>query len=323
MLMSKRTLLATAALGMLCGAAAAADNFPSRPIKIIVPFGPGGTTDILARLMADGLTRELGQSVVVENRAGAAGAIGAEAVARAAGDGYTLGIATVTSHSVVPLTRTLNFDVRKDLAPVINIANCPTVWSVNPSVSANNLAEFIALAKKEPGKYAFGSSGQGGGGHLKMEMFQHKTGVQLLHVPYKGMGFVIQDILAGQVHTMTDDLPSSLPFLQSGKLRPLAVSGPNRVPGLENVATFAEQGIPEMNLMSWFGIVAPASTPAHVIAALNAAGNKVLSDPKVRDSIHKLSVFPAGGSAAEFGTTMENDRQAQAALLKAVNIRLN
>jgi len=319
---ARRSLLVLAAWAVAAAPALAADVFPSHPVKIVVPFAPGGTTDILARIMADGMGRYLGQSVIVDNKAGAAGAIGSEAVVRAPADGYTLGIATVTSHSVLPLTRKLNYDVRKDLVPVVNIANCPTVWSANTQFPAKNLAELIELAKANPGKYSFGSSGAGGGGHLKMEMFQYRTGTKLLHVPYKGISFVIQDVLAGQVDTFSDDLPSSLPYIQSGKLKPLAVSGTRRVPSLPDVATYAEQGLPELGLLSWFGIVAPAATPPEVIARLNKAANDALAEPRIREAIEKLSVFPAGGTPQEFGRTMENDRASQGALLKAVNVKL-
>ncbi|QHI97731.1 ABC transporter substrate-binding protein [Xylophilus rhododendri] len=319
----RRSLLLLAALAVAAAPALAAEAFPNHAIKIIVPFAPGGTTDILARIMADGMARYLGQSIVVDNRAGAAGAIGSEAVVRAAPDGYTLGIATVTSHSVLPLTRKLNYDVRKDLLPVVNIANCPTVWSAGMQVPAKNLTEFIALAKANPGRYSFGSSGAGGGGHLKMEMFQLRTGTQLLHVPYKGISFVIQDVLAGQVDVLSDDLPSSLPYIQGGKLKALAVSGNRRVPSLPDVPTYAEQGLPELGLFSWFGIVAPASTPPEVIARLNKAANDALAEPRIREAIEKLSVFPAGGTPQDFGKTMEDDRTSQAALLKAVNVKLD
>ena len=319
----RRFFLVLAGLSMALSPALAAEVFPNRPLKIVVPFAPGGTTDILARIMADGMGRHLGQSVIVDNRAGAAGAIGSELVVRAPADGYTLGIATVTSHSVLPLTRKLNYDVRKDLVPIVNIANCPTVWVVGNQVPAKNLTEFTELARQNPGRYSFGSSGAGGGGHLKVEMFQYKTGTRLLHVPYKGISFVIQDVLAGQIDTFTDDLPSSLPYIQTGKLKALAVSGTKRVPSLPDVATFQEQGLPELGLLSWFGIVAPANTPPEVVTALNKAANDALAEPRIREAIEKLSVFPAGGTPQDFGRTMENDRNTQGALLKAVNVKLD
>jgi tripartite-type tricarboxylate transporter receptor subunit TctC len=318
----KQFLMAAVAWGVCAGTANAQAQFPSRPVKIVVPFAPGGTSDTLARIIADGMSRQLSQPVVVDNKAGAAGTIGAEFVARAPADGYTLGFAHPSSHSVAPLVRKLNFDMAKDLVPVMNVGTCPTVWAVGANVPANTLTEFIALAKQNPGKYTFGSSGPGSSGHLKMELLQYRTGAQILHVPYRGMSFVIQDVLAGQVDSLSDDLPSSLPYIKAGKFKALAVSGPTRVPGLENVPTFGEQGLNDMRLLSWFGIVAPARTPPEVIAVLNAAGNSALADPKVREAIQKLNLTPAGGSAADFGAAMDSDRKTYEALLKAVPVKL-
>ncbi|WP_459616518.1 Bug family tripartite tricarboxylate transporter substrate binding protein [Bordetella sp. 2513F-2] len=301
----------------------AAESFPHRPIQIVVPFATGGTTDILARIMADGMSKALGTSVVVENRAGATGIIGSEYVANAKPDGYTLGIATVSSHSVNPVVRKLRFDVQKDLVPVVNIANSPTVLVVGSSFPSPDFRKIIEAAKKEPGKYTFGMSGLGSGGHLKMELLKIKTGAEFLGVPYTGISPALQDAMAGRVDVVSDDLPSSLPFIQVGRLKAVAVANPRRLAELPDVPTYEELGIPEMNLRSWFGMVAPAGTPIEVIEKLNAAANEALKTEKVDTAIRKLAIEPAGGSAADFGKTWANDMAIQRQIARQVNIQLD
>jgi len=315
--------LFTAVVSTFSNSALAADPFPNRPIQIVVPFAPGGTTDILARIMAEGMSTSLGTPVVVENRAGATGIIGSEHVVRSAPDGYTLGIATVSSHSVNPVVRKLKFDVQKDLVPVVNIANSPTVLVVSPSLPSKTFQDVIASARENPGKHTFGLSGLGSAGHLKMELLQLKTGADFLDVPYKGISAAIQDAMAGRVDVVSDDLPSSLPFINAGRLIPVAVSNPTRLPELPNVPTYEEVGLPEMNLRSWFGIVAPAGTPSAVIEKLNHAANEALKTENVNAAIRKLGVEPAGGTAAEFGKTWSDDMAIQRDIAQKLHIQVD
>lgn len=319
----RKVLFATLLSALLLPIAALAQAWPSHPIKIIVPFGPGGTTDILARLMAEGMGRHLSQSIVVDNQAGATGIIGSEAVVRAPADGYTLGMATVTTHSVNPVTRKLRFDVKKDLTPVVNIANSPSVFAVRQGLPVKSMAELIALMKAEPGKYTFGSSGLGGAGHLTIELFQQLTQTKVLHVPYKGLGPAIQDALAGHLDMISDDLPSSLPYLKGGRLRALAVSGPKRAAALPDVPTYAEIGLRDLNLVNWFGLVAPAGTPPEIVARLNQAANQALAEPKIHEAILQLQVQPAGGTPQDFGDAMAKDMEIRRATAQRVKIELN
>jgi len=298
-------------------------TFPNAPVRIIVPFSPGGTTDILARIMADGMSAFLKTSVVVENRAGATGMIGAEAVVRAAPDGYTLGIATVSSHSVNPVVRKLSFDVERDLTPVVNIANSPTVLVVRPDLPARTFAELIDAAKQNPGALTFGIAGLGSEGHLKSRLLYMLTGADFLPVPYKGLSAALQDAMGGRVDVVLDDLPSSLPYITTGRLRAVAVASPQRLPVMPDVPTYAEVGLPEMNINSWFGIVAPARTPPEIIAKLNAAANAALRTERTAQAIRKLSVEPAGGSPEDFGRTMNTHRAIQRQVAEKANIQLD
>jgi tripartite-type tricarboxylate transporter receptor subunit TctC len=286
---------------VLPGVAHAEDAYPSKPIRLIVPFPPGGTTDIVGRLFADRLGRELGQTVVVENRGGAGGSIGSGAVATAAPDGYTLGIATVSTHGINPAVYpSLPFDAEKDFTPISNLAAVPNIMTINPKVGVKDMAGFIKLAKAEPGKLTYASAGNGSVSHMMGELFKSASGTNLVHVPYRGVGPALNDVLAGQVDVMYDNLPSSLPHVQSGRLIALAVAAPERVKALPAVPTFAEVGLAPVNDASWFGLVGPAKLPKAVVDKLNAAVVKAEADPDVQARLAALGATPVGNSPDAF-----------------------
>ena len=285
------------ALLALCCSQALAQGYPSKPVTLIIPFPPGGSTDIVGRIAADGMARELGQPFVVDNRGGAGGAIGAKAIADAQPDGYTLGIATLSTHVVNPIVRTdLRYDPLKDFSFVSQIAAVPNVVSVHPSVPAKNMAEFIALAKRNPGKLNFGTPGVGSLGHLIGETFKYSAKVDMTHVPYRGAGPALNDALAGQVQVLFDNLPSSLPHIQAGKLRALAVASDQRVASLPEVPTFAETGQPLVNDPSWFGLVGPARLPPEVLSRLHGALVATLRQPEAQKRLAAAESLPIGNS---------------------------
>nr|WP_256977499.1 tripartite tricarboxylate transporter substrate binding protein BugE [Bordetella genomosp. 10] len=277
------------------------DAYPSRPIRLIVPFPPGGTTDIVGRLFADKLGRELGQTVIVENRGGAGGSIGSAAIANSAPDGYTLGIATASTHGINPAVYAkLPFDAEKDFTPITNLAAVPNIMAINPKVGAKNMAEFIALAKSEPGKLTYASAGNGSVSHMMGELFKMASGTNLVHVPYRGVGPALNDVLAGQVDVMYDNLPSTLPHVLANRLIAMAVAAPQRVKALPNVPTFAEVGLPAVNDASWFGLIGPAKLPKAVVDKLNAAVAKVEAEDDVKTHLEALGAAPANNTPDEF-----------------------
>lgn len=324
----RRTLLKTVAAAATVAAIApavwAADNYPSRPIKLIVPFGAGGSTDIVARLLADKMGPILGQAVVIENKGGAGGSIGAAEIAKSAPDGYTIGMATVSTHGSNPaIMSKLPYDARKDFAPITNVMAVPSVFVVHPSVPANTMQEFIALAKKEPGKYSFASPGTGSLGHANIENFMNLAGIELLHVPYKGAGQALNDALGGQVNAMTDNLSSSLTNIKAGKLRPLAVLGLKRAEVLPDVPTYTELGFPEMGDGGWFGLVAPAGTPKPIIDKLNAAAHQVMQDPDFQKKQKEIAGEGMGNSPEEFAKQIDAAIERYTAVAKRANIRID
>ncbi|CUI66530.1 Argininosuccinate lyase [Achromobacter xylosoxidans] len=318
-----KAALATALAGLcLSGAAQAADAYPNKPIRLIVPFAAGGTTDIVARVVAEGLGRELGQAVVVENRGGGGGSIGADALARSTPDGYTLGVATVSTMATNPATNPKTpYNPLKDFAPITNMVNVPNVLTVNPAVPAKSVAEFVALLKANPGKYSYASSGAGGIGHLDGELFKSLTQTDMVHVPYRGSGPALNDVIAGQVNAQFDNLPSSMPHIQAGKLRALAIAAPKRLPALPDVPTFAEGGLPEMDNMAWYGLVAPAGTPQAVIDRIHDATVKALKDPKIAQRLADGGSLVDGNTPAEYAAQIKRELELRQRIAKERNIQ--
>lgn len=306
------------------GAAVAQDAYPANPIRLIVPFAPGGSTDLVGRLIAEYLGKNLGQTVVVENKGGAGGALGAEQIARAKADGYTLGMATVSTHGSNPaIYSNLKYDARKDFAPISNVMGVPSVFAVHPSIPAKNMAEFIALAKAEPGKYTFASPGVASLGHANIENFMMLSGINLLHVPYRGAGPALNDALAGQVNAITDNLSSTLPHLLEGRLRPLAVLGAERSNVLPDIPTYAELGFPEMGTGGWFGLVAPAGTPKEIVDRLNAAIQAAAKDPSFQEKARTIGGTIRTNSPEEFAKEIDAAIDRYTRVAKAANIQPN
>ncbi|MDY3330501.1 MAG: tripartite tricarboxylate transporter substrate binding protein BugE [Pelistega sp.] len=301
----KKTLFKFAALTTLSFSAFASSAqaaFPEQPIRVIVPFAPGGSTDIVTRIVTSKMSDILGQSIVVENKGGAGGAIGAREAARAKPDGYTLSIATVSTVAVNPACKPngLGYDPFKDFTPVTNFANVPNVVSVHPSFPAKTLEEFLKALKDNPGKFSYASSGQCGVLHLFGEAFRQATGTEITHVPYKGSGPAVADAVGGHVEAIFDNIPSSLPHLVAGNLRPLAIAWKERLAELPEVPTFQELGYPQLNQPVWYGLVAPANTPKEVVDVIYQAATKALQDPAVKESLLKQGAFASGNTPEEF-----------------------
>jgi tripartite-type tricarboxylate transporter receptor subunit TctC len=290
-------------LPLFAAGAAQAAEYPSQPIRVIVPFAPGGSTDIVARIVSQRMSEELGQSMVVENKAGAGGAIGAAEAARAKPDGYTLSIATVSTLAVLPACRPkdLPYKPLTDFVPVTNFANVPNVIEVNPKFPAKNFKEFVKVLKDNPGKYSHGSSGTCSVLHLFGEAFKLATGTDAVHVPYKGSGPAVTDAVGGQIEIMFDNLPSSMSQIQAGNLRPMAVAWPERLSALKDVPTLAEEGYPQLNQPAWYGLLAPKGTPDAIVKRLRDAAVVALKDPKVIEALEKQGAAPSGNTPEEFG----------------------
>ncbi|MGY2489869.1 Bug family tripartite tricarboxylate transporter substrate binding protein [Cupriavidus sp. CP313] len=325
--MSRRQLLLSgtaAATLAFVGSACAQANYPTRPIRLIVPFAAGGSTDLSARLVAEFAGRELGQSIVVENKGGAGGSLGMEQVANAAPDGYTIGMATVSTHGSNPAVfPKLKYDPIKDFAPITNVVSMPSVFTVHPSVPAKTMQEFIALAKANPGKYSVASPGTGTLGHVNLENFQMLAKIELLHVPYKGAGLGLNDAVAGQVNAISDNLASALPHVKSGRLRALAVLGATRSPQLPNVPTYAELGYKEMGDGGWFGIVAPAGTPPAIVARLNQAILKAMQNPEFKRKVEESGGTLVPTTPEQFKAQIQQAIARYARVAKAANIQLD
>ncbi|GAA5233272.1 tripartite tricarboxylate transporter substrate binding protein [Verticiella sediminum] len=298
----KRLSILLGTLAFCLGGAAGAQDYPSRMTTIVVPFPPGGSTDTLARQLADHLAKDTGQPVVVENRPGAGGTVGSVAVARAAPDGYTLGMGVTGSHAVsYSLFQKPPYDPVKDFAPVSMIVSAPLVLVVNENVPVSDVQGFIAHAKANPGKLTYGSPGNGTSMHLTGEMFDLAAGTDTLHVPYRGSAAALNDLIGGQIDLMYGDVLVLMPHLQSGRIKAIAVTGAERHPMLPDVPTIAESGLPDFVSLSWQGLFAPAGTPEPVIAALNERIVAILRKPEVHDFFASQGFIVGGNSPAEFG----------------------
>ncbi|MDX3987632.1 MAG: tripartite tricarboxylate transporter substrate binding protein BugE [Achromobacter sp.] len=318
--------LATGAAGTLGASVAhAADKYPSKPIRVIVPFAPGGSTDIIARLVTQRMSQELGQPMVVENKGGAGGAIGASEAARADADGYTLSIATVSTMAVNPACRPkdLPYDPIKDFQPVTNFANTANVVAVNPKFPAKDFKGFIEELKKNPGKYSYGSSGTCGVLHLMGESFKMATGTDIVHVPYKGSGPAVADAVGGQIEILFDNLPSSMPQIQAGKLRAMAIAWPDRIESIKDVPTFKEAGFPVLNQPVWYGLLAPKGTPMEVVNKLRDAAVVALKDPKVIKALDDQGSAPSGNTPEEFAKEIKEQFDWAQDVVKKQNIKLD
>jgi len=302
-----------------------AAGYPERPIKLVVPFAAGGSTDIVARLVAEYAGRDLKQTIVVENKAGAGGSMGMEQVARSTPDGYTIGMASMSTHGSNPAVyRKMNYDPIKDFAPIANVLAVPSVFAINPNLPAKNMAEFVALSKSAPAdRYSFASPGIGSLGHVNIENFMMLSGIKLLHVPYRGAGPALNDVMGGQVDAITDNLSSTLPQVLGGKLRALAVLGAERSPLLPDVPTYIELGYPDMGTGGWFGLVAPAKLPAPVLAKLNAAVQKVSAEDDVKSRLAALGASPAANTSAEFGAQISAEIAKNKRIAKEANVKID
>ena len=316
-------LFGIALLALLFVGAAAAQNYPARPVRLIVPFPPGGNTDIVGRLMAQKLGEAFGQQVYVENRGGAGGTIGAEAAAKSPADGYTLFFATTGTLASAPaLQSALRYDPVKDFAPISTLANAPVVVIVAASLAPRTLAELIQLARAQPGALKFGSAGTGHFVHIAGEMFKVAAGVDLLHVPYKGVAPALVDLLGGRIDVMFDAFAQYEPHLQSGKVRALAVAGPKRLARLPAVPTTAEAGLPDYSVASWFGLAAPAGTPREIIERVNSEVLKALGKPDVLETLARLGLEPGGSTPQEYAAMIADELATWRKVVNAAGIKI-
>lgn len=317
-----RRLLAAALVALASVGAGAQPPWPAKPIRLIVPFPPGGSTDIFARPIAQKLSEALGQQVVVENRGGAGGTIGAEAAAKSAPDGYTLLMGHIGTLAVAPsLYPALPYDPLKSFAPVSMVATLPNVLVVNPSLEAKTVGELIAYAKAHPGKLAYGSGGNGSAAHIAFELFKQQTGTRIVHVPYRGTAPSVTDVIGGQVAMTMTGVPPVLAFIQAGKLRALGVSGRKRAEALPDVPTIDEAGVKDFDATQWYGIVAPAGTPAAIVERLNAEIRRILAMPDMRERLKSLGAEPAPTTPDEFRRYIASEIARWASVVKAAHMK--
>jgi tripartite-type tricarboxylate transporter receptor subunit TctC len=308
----------------LAGPSLAQGTYPERPITLVVPFPAGGSTDLVARVVAERMGKELGQSIIVENRGGAGGNIGSAAVAKADPDGYTILMGTVATHALNPaLERKIPYDIVADFAPVALLVVVPNVLVVNPDFPAKNVQELIALLKEKPGEYSYASSGNGTPLHLSGELFKSMAGVDMVHIPYKGAGPALIDVMGGHVPIMFDNLPSSTEHIRAGKLRGLAVTTAERAPSMPDLPTIAESGLPGYETYTWNALFAPAGTPKDVIDRLNAAANAAVADPDVQAKLKDVGAVPKGSTPEELASHVQAELAKWAPVVKASGAQID
>lgn len=317
-------LAATLCVAALVTGSAIAQSYPTKPLRLIVPYAPGGATDIISRAAAIEMSKTLGQPVTVDNRPGAGGNLGSEMAARAAPDGYTMVMTASSLHGITPfLYSKLNYDPNKDLVPVIVLAQFSNVLVVNPGVKANSVQELIALAKANPGKLNYASSGSGSSIHMSGEMFKHMLGLDITHIPYKGSGPAVTDLIGGQVDMMFDNIPSAISHIRSGKLRALATTGAKRAAALPELPTMAEAGVPGYESGAWFGLAVPAGTPKDIIARLNAEGQKAAKSPEFMKRMSDLGYEIVGGPPEQMAAMIKDEVERWGPIVKASGAKVD
>lgn len=319
-----RFVLTIALLGGLMPEMAQAQSFPQKQIRLIVPFAPGGSTDIIARTIAEPLSKVLGQSVVVENKAGAGGSIGALDIARGSKDGHVIGMATVSTTASSPaINKKVGYDPVKDFQAIINIAASPNVIAVSPNFSAKDYKSFLELVKRNPGKYSYATSGAGGIGHLQTELFKSLTGLQISHVPYRGAGPALLDTISGKVPIIYDNLPSAYPYIKDGRLLPMVIASPKRLNSLPHVPTFAEVGLAPVNRMAFYGLMGPAGMPKEAVEKIHAGVLKVLQDPVVRKRIEDVGAIIIANSPEQFAAEIKAEYEIYRDIVAKLGLSLN